>query len=74
MQKSPCGCHGRRPALGLSKRDADALEQALGVKTVGGLAENRHVRRAQAIMTVASVLSVQEEQIWDRIFQPIIQS
>lgn len=40
-------------ALGLSKRDADALEQALGAKTVRDLAENRYVRRAQAIVKLA---------------------
>jgi hypothetical protein len=40
-------------ALGVSKRDADALEQALGVKTVRDLAENKYVRRAQAIVHLA---------------------
>lgn len=40
-------------ALGLSERDADALEQALGVKTVRDLAENKYVRRAQAIVHLA---------------------
>jgi hypothetical protein len=40
-------------ALGLSKRDADALAQALGVKTVRDLAENKYVRRAQAIVHLA---------------------
>jgi len=30
-----------------------ALEQALGVRTVRDLAENRHVRRAQAIVQLA---------------------
>ncbi len=37
-------------ALGLPKRDADALEQALGVRTVRDLAENKYVLRAQAIL------------------------
>jgi hypothetical protein len=40
-------------ALGLSSSDAEALEQALGVKTVRDLAENKYVRRAQAILTLA---------------------
>jgi hypothetical protein len=38
--------------LGLPKQAADALEQALGVKTVRDLADNRYVRRAQAILTL----------------------
>jgi hypothetical protein len=41
-------------ALGLSSRAADALGQALGVKTVRELADNRHVRRAQAIVHLAN--------------------
>jgi hypothetical protein len=41
-------------ALGLSSSDADALEQALDVKTVRDLADNKHVRRAQAIVTLAN--------------------
>jgi len=40
-------------ALGLPNSAADALEQALGVKTVRDFAENRYVRRAQAIMNLA---------------------
>ncbi len=40
-------------ALGLPERAAEALERALGVKTVRDLAENRYVRRAQAILTLA---------------------
>jgi hypothetical protein len=40
-------------ALGLPDRAAEALEQALGVKTVRDLAENKYVRRAQAILTLA---------------------
>jgi hypothetical protein len=40
-------------ALGLPERAAEALEQALGVKTVRDLAENKYVRRAQAILTLA---------------------
>ena len=40
-------------ALGLPQRAAEALEQALGVKTVRDLAENRYVRRSQAILTLA---------------------
>jgi hypothetical protein len=40
-------------ALGLPERAAEALEQALGVKTVSDLAENKYVRRAQAILTLA---------------------
>jgi hypothetical protein len=37
-------------ALGLSGSDADALAQALGVKTIRELADNKYVRRAQAIL------------------------
>jgi hypothetical protein len=40
-------------ALGLSSSDADALEQALGVRTVRELADNKFVRRAQAIVSMA---------------------
>jgi hypothetical protein len=41
-------------ALGLSSSDADALEQALDVKTVRDLADNKYVRRAQAIVNLAN--------------------
>jgi hypothetical protein len=41
-------------ALGLSSRDADALGQALGVKTIRELADNKYVRRAQAIVHLAN--------------------
>jgi hypothetical protein len=37
-------------ALGLSSSDADALEGALDVKSVRDLADNKYVRRAQAIV------------------------
>ena len=37
-------------ALGLSSGAADALNQALGVKSVRELADNKYVRRAQAIV------------------------
>jgi hypothetical protein len=40
-------------ALGLSSNDAEALRQALGVKTVRDLAENKYIRRAQAIVHLA---------------------
>jgi hypothetical protein len=40
-------------ALGLPQRAADALAQALGVKTVRDLAANKYVRRAQAILALA---------------------
>jgi hypothetical protein len=40
-------------ALGLSSSDAEALEQALGVKTVRDLAVHKYVRRAQAILHLA---------------------
>jgi hypothetical protein len=40
-------------ALGLSSSDADALEQALDVKTVRDLADNKYVRRAQAVVNLA---------------------
>jgi hypothetical protein len=41
-------------ALGLSSSDADALKQALGVKSVRDLADNKYVRRAQAIVNLAT--------------------
>jgi hypothetical protein len=41
-------------ALGLSSTDADALEQALAVKTVRDLADNKYVRRAQATVNLAN--------------------
>jgi hypothetical protein len=41
-------------ALGLSSSDAAALEQALGVKSVRDLADNKYVRRAQAIVNLAN--------------------
>jgi hypothetical protein len=41
-------------ALGLSGSDADALEQALDVKSVRDLADNKYVRRAQAIVHLAN--------------------
>jgi hypothetical protein len=40
-------------ALGLSSSDADALEETLGVRTVRDLADNKYVRRAQAIVNLA---------------------
>jgi hypothetical protein len=40
--------------LGLSSSDAAALEQALDVKTVRDLADNKYVRRAQAIVNLAN--------------------
>jgi hypothetical protein len=40
--------------LGLSGNDADALEQALGIKSVRDLADNKYVRRAQAIVNLAN--------------------
>jgi hypothetical protein len=41
-------------ALDMSSSVAEALEEALGVKTVRELAENKYVRRAQAILHMAS--------------------
>jgi hypothetical protein len=41
-------------ALGLSSSDADALKQALGVKSVRDLVDNKYVRRAQAIVSLAT--------------------
>jgi len=41
-------------ALGLSRDHADALNQALGVKNVRDLADNKYVRRAQAIVHLAN--------------------
>ena len=40
-------------ALGLSSSAATALEQALEVRTVRDLADNKYVRRAQAIVKLA---------------------
>jgi len=40
-------------ALGLSSSDADALEETLGVRTVRDLADNKYVRRVQAIVNMA---------------------
>lgn len=40
-------------ALGLTSSDAEALEQALGVKSIRDLAVNKYVRRAQAILHLA---------------------
>jgi hypothetical protein len=41
-------------ALGLSSSDADALEQTLDVKSVRDLVDNKYVRRAQAIVSLAT--------------------
>jgi hypothetical protein len=41
-------------ALGLSSSDANTLEQALDVKTVRDLADNKYARRAQAIVNLAN--------------------
>jgi hypothetical protein len=41
-------------AVGLSSSDAAALEQALDVKSVRDLADNKYVRRAQAIVNLAN--------------------
>ena len=41
-------------ALGLSSSDGAALEQALDVKSVRDLADNKYVRRAQAIVNLAN--------------------
>jgi hypothetical protein len=41
-------------ALGLSSSEAEALEQALAVKSVRDLADNKYVRRAQAIVHLAN--------------------
>jgi hypothetical protein len=41
-------------ALGLSDGDADALAQALDVRSVRELADNKFVRRAQAIVKLAN--------------------
>jgi hypothetical protein len=38
---------------GLSKRDADALQSALGIKTIRDLASNKFVAWAQAIVAFA---------------------
>jgi hypothetical protein len=40
-------------ALGLSSSDAEALQKTLGVRTVRDLADNKYVRRAQAIVHLA---------------------
>jgi hypothetical protein len=46
-------------ALGLSSRAADALEGALDVKSVRDLADNKYVRRAQAIVNLGNQKSSQ---------------
>ena len=38
---------------GVSKADAEALQKALGIKTIRQLAENKFVRAAQAITLLA---------------------
>jgi hypothetical protein len=38
---------------GLTKDDAEYLEKAFGVKTIRDLAKQKHVRWAQAIVTLA---------------------
>ena len=38
---------------GLSKGDAEALQKALGIRTIRQLAENKFVRAAQAITLLA---------------------
>ena len=38
---------------GVSKGDAEALQRALGIKTIRQLAENKFVRAAQAITLLA---------------------
>jgi hypothetical protein len=40
-------------ALGLASRDAAALKQALGIRTIRELADHRLIRRAQAIVNLA---------------------
>jgi hypothetical protein len=40
--------------LGLSSSAADALARALDVKTVRDLADNKYVRRAQAVVKLAN--------------------
>ena len=45
---------GSVAALGLSSSAVDALEQALEVKTVRDLADNRYVVRALAIVNLAN--------------------
>ena len=41
-------------ALGLSSSDADALERALDIKSIRELADNKYIRRAQAIVHLAN--------------------
>ncbi len=40
---------------GLTAKHAELLQQALGVKTIADLANNKHVRWAQALVTLAEV-------------------
>jgi hypothetical protein len=54
VDKSAALANAPVTALGLSSSDADALEQALDVKTVRDLADNKFVRRAQAIVNLAN--------------------
>ncbi len=46
-------------ALGLSRSAADALEQAIAIKSVRDLADNKYVRRAQAIVNLANQQKLQ---------------
>jgi hypothetical protein len=54
VEKFAALAHAPVTALGLSTSDADALAQALDVKTVRDLADNKYVRRAQAIVLLAN--------------------
>jgi hypothetical protein len=56
---------GSVAALGLSSSAVDALEEALEVKTVRDLADNRYVRWAQAIVNLAN-----EKRTGDRFRLP----
>jgi predicted metalloprotease with PDZ domain len=40
---------------GISEADAEALQQAFNIKTIGDLADNRYVRAAIAIVEMAGI-------------------
>lgn len=39
---------------GVSDKDAEALKQAFGIKTIKDLADNKYIRWAQALVTLAA--------------------
>jgi len=50
---------------GISEKDAELLKQAFNIKTIRDLAENKYVRLAQAITTLADFW----EEVLDKMFE-----